>query len=38
MVAVLFGVMFVKGSVRINLQKFFKVTTAILFLLSRHNW
>jgi len=28
-VAVLFGVMFVKGSVKINLQKFFKVTTAI---------
>ncbi len=33
-VAVLFGVMFVKGSVRINLQKFFKVTTAILFLVA----
>src|SRR6202167_330380 len=32
--AVLFGVMFVKGSVRINLQKFFKVTTAILFLVA----
>src|SRR5271157_4664378 len=30
-VAILFGVMFVKGSVKINLQKFFKVTTAILF-------
>jgi high-affinity iron transporter len=29
-VAILFGVMFVKGSVRINLQKFFRVTTAIL--------
>jgi high-affinity iron transporter len=29
-VAILFGVMFVKGSVKINLQKFFKVTTAIL--------
>ncbi len=28
--AVLFGVTFVKGSVRINLQKFFKVTTVIL--------
>ena len=26
-VAILFGVMFVKGSVRINLQKFFRVTT-----------
>ena len=30
--AIAFGVMFVKGSVRINLQKFFRVTTAILFL------
>jgi high-affinity iron transporter len=29
-VAVFFGVMFVKGSVRINLQKFFRVTTVIL--------
>src|SRR5438128_5267998 len=28
--AVLFGVTFVKGSVRINLQKFFRVTTVIL--------
>ena len=28
--AVVFGVMFVKGSVRINLPKFFKVTTVIL--------
>ncbi|HZU22619.1 MAG TPA: Fe-S-containing protein [Terriglobales bacterium] len=28
--AVLFGVMFVKGSVRINLRKFFRVTTVIL--------
>jgi high-affinity iron transporter len=34
MVAILFGVMFVKGSVKINLQKFFKVTTAILFLVA----
>ena len=33
-VAVLFGVIFVKGSVKINLQKFFKVTTAILFLVA----
>src|SRR2546428_13869003 len=33
-VAVAFGVMFVKGSVRINLQKFFRVTTAILFLVA----
>ena len=29
-VAILFGVVFVKGSVRINLQKFFRVTTVIL--------
>ena len=34
MAAIAFGVMFVKGSVRINLQKFFKVTTAILFLVA----
>jgi uncharacterized membrane protein len=33
-VAILFGVMFVKGSVKINLQKFFKVTTAILFFVA----
>jgi high-affinity iron transporter len=32
--SILFGVMFVKGSVKINLQKFFKVTTAILFLVA----
>jgi FTR1 family protein len=32
--AVLFGVMFVKGSVRITLQKFFRVTTGILFLVA----
>jgi high-affinity iron transporter len=32
--AIGFGVMFVKGSVRINLQKFFKVTTAIMFLVA----
>lgn len=32
--SVLFGVMFVKGSVRINLQKFFRVTTVILFLVA----
>jgi high-affinity iron transporter len=30
-VAVVFGVMFVKGSVRIDLRKFFKVTSVILF-------
>jgi high-affinity iron transporter len=34
LVAVLFGVMFVKGSVRINLQKFFRVTTVILFFVA----
>src|SRR5713226_1762321 len=33
-VAVAFGVMFVKGSVKINLQKFFRVTTAILFFVA----
>ncbi len=32
--AIAFGVMFVKGSVRINLQKFFHVTTAILLLVA----
>jgi high-affinity iron transporter len=32
--AVLFGVMFVKGSVRINLQKFFRVTTVMLFFVA----
>jgi len=32
--AVMFGVMFVKGSVRINLQKFFKITTVILFFVA----
>ncbi len=33
-VAILFGVMFVKGSVRINLQKFFRITTVILFFVA----
>ena len=33
-VAIVFGVMFVKGSVRIDLQKFFRVTTAILFFVA----
>jgi high-affinity iron transporter len=33
-VAIAFGVMFVKGSVRINLQKFFRVTTVILFFVA----
>lgn len=32
--AVVFGVMFVKGSVRINIQKFFRVTTVILFFVA----
>lgn len=32
--AVVFGVMFVKGSVRINLQKFFRVTSVILFFVA----
>jgi len=32
--AVLFGVTFVKGSVRINLHKFFRVTTVILFFVA----
>ncbi len=32
--AVLFGVTFVKGSVRVNLQKFFRVTTIILFFVA----
>src|SRR5579863_8151229 len=32
--SIAFGVMFVKGSVRINLQKFFRVTTAIMFLVA----
>jgi high-affinity iron transporter len=32
--AVLFGVMFVKGTVKINLQKFFRVTTVILFFVA----
>jgi len=34
MVAILFGVMFVKGSLPINLQKFFRVTTVILFFVA----
>jgi high-affinity iron transporter len=33
-VAIVFGVMFVKGSVRINLQKFFRITTVILFFVA----
>jgi high-affinity iron transporter len=32
--AILFGVMFVKGSVKVNLQKFFKITTVILFFVA----
>src|SRR2546430_9841576 len=34
LVAIAFGVMFVKGSVRINLQKFFRITTVILFFVA----
>src|ERR1700756_4491040 len=34
LVALGFGVMFVKGSVRINLQKFFRVTTVILWFVA----
>jgi high-affinity iron transporter len=32
--AVVFGVMFVKGSVRVDLRKFFRVTTVILFFVA----
>jgi high-affinity iron transporter len=32
--AIVFGVMFVKGTVKINLQKFFRVTTVILFFVA----
>ena len=32
--AIAFGVMFVKGSIRINLQKFFRVTTVILWFVA----
>jgi len=32
--AIVFGVMFVKGSVRIDLRKFFKITTVILFFVA----
>lgn len=32
--AVVFGIMFVKGSVRIDLRKFFRVTTVILFFVA----
>jgi len=31
LVSVVFGVMFIRGSVRINLQRFFRVTTVILY-------
>jgi len=34
LVAVGFGLMFVKGSVRVNLQKFFRITTVILFFVA----
>src|ERR1044071_5672069 len=32
--AVIFGIMFIKGSVRIDLRKFFRVTTVILFFVT----
>jgi len=32
--AVAFGVMFVRGTVKVNLQKFFKITTVILFFVA----
>jgi high-affinity iron transporter len=34
LLAIAFGVVFVKGSIRINLPKFFKVTTVILFFVA----
>jgi high-affinity iron transporter len=34
LLSIVFGVMFVKGSVRINLQRFFRVTTVILFFVA----
>src|SRR5207245_10354254 len=34
LVAIAFSVMFVKGNVRINLQKFFRITTVILFFVA----
>ncbi|WP_263375951.1 Fe-S-containing protein [Granulicella aggregans] len=33
-VAVVFGVLFIRGSVKINLQRFFKVTTVILYFVT----
>jgi high-affinity iron transporter len=33
-VAVLFGVLFIRGSVKINLQRFFRVTTVILYFVT----
>ncbi len=33
-VSVVFGVMFIRGSVRINLQRFFRVTTVILYFVT----
>lgn len=33
-VAVVFGVMFIRGSVKINLQRFFRVTTVILYFVT----
>jgi high-affinity iron transporter len=34
LLAVVFGIMFVKGSVRVNLQKFFRVTSVILYFVA----
>ena len=34
LVAVIFGVMFIRGSVKINLQRFFRVTTVILYFVA----
>ena len=33
-VAVVFGVLFIRGSVKINLQRFFRVTTVVLYLVT----
>src|SRR6202042_441196 len=33
-VAIVFGVLFIRGSVKINLQRFFRVTTVILYFVA----
>ena len=33
-VAVVFGVLFIRGSVKINLQRFFRVTSVILYFVT----